>query len=362
MGYDSEGMNSASFNSCSGIRDSSGNISPNWQIIDSPSLSDVQPGDICITYKGGDHHGEICVGESGGKLYGYTYGWEGGMKNALNAVNLQLQGSSPLDACVQAGSTINGHGYYTRLIRFMGNGGSSNQQQDQQKQQDQQQNGGTTTPAAGTGKYGRGKGTGRAKSSGKVTNKSIIHDNIVANSGRYNGTNNPNSVYNINGKSKTAFGRAAVNHSNTSLRAMINSSYGRANGYNDTTFMDETTLGNGIFSAGSTGSYSSTSNGGNLSGENLTEVLKALTTIASNSEQMDAVVQLLNTIAANTEKTYVAANTANTASGRGSSSSDKHHEKINPAFNNGLSALRRSFDSDNSGQDVAKAVYQIARS
>ena len=362
MGYDSEGMNSASFNSCSGIRDSSGNISPNWQIIDSPSLSDVQPGDICITYKGGDHHGEICVGESGGKLYGYTYGWEGGMKNALNAVNLQLQGSSPLDACVQAGSTINGHGYYTRLIRFMGNGGSSNQQQqDQQKQQDQQQNGSTTTPAAGTGKYGRGKGTGRAKSSGKVTNKSIIHDNIVANSGRYNGTNNPNSVYSINGKSKTAFGRAAANHSNTSLRAM-SSSYGRANGYDDTTFMDETTLGNGIFSAGSTGSYSSTSSGGNLSSENLTEVLKALTTIASNSEQMDAVVQLLNTIAANTEKTYVAANTANTASGRGSSSSDKHHEKINPAFNNGLSALRRSFDSDNSGQDVAKAVYQIARS
>ena len=361
MGYDSEGMNSASFNSCSGIRDSSGNISPNWQIIDSPSLSDVQPGDICITYKGGDHHGEICVGESGGKLYGYTYGWEGGMKNALNAVNLQLQGSSPLDACVQAGSTINGHGYYTRLIRFMGNGGSSNQQQDQQKQQDQQQNGGTTTPAAGTGKYGRGKGTGRAKSSGKVTNKSIIHDNIVANSSRYNGTNNPNSVYNINGKSKTAFGRAAANHSNTSLRAM-SSSYGRANGYDDTTFMDETTLGNGIFSAGSTGSYSSTSSGGNLSGENLTEVLKALTTIASNSEQMDAVVQLLNTIAANTEKTYVAANTANTASGRGSSSSNRHHEKVNPAFNNGLSALRRSFDSDNSGQDVAKAVYQIARS
>ena len=362
MGYDSEDMRSATFNSCSGIKDSSGNISPNWQIIDSPSLSDVQPGDICITYKGGDHHGEICVGESGGQLYGYTYGWEGGMRNALNAVNLQLQGSSPLDACVQAGSTINGHGYYTRLIRFMGNGGSSNQQQqDQQKQQDQQQNGNTTTPAAGTGKYGRGKGTGRAKSSGKVTNKSIIHDNIIANSGRYNGANNPNSVYNINGKSKTAFGRAAANHSNTSLRAM-SSSYGIANGYDDTTFMDETTPGNGIFSAGSTGSYNSTSSGGNLNGENLTEVLKALTTIASNSEQMDAVVQLLNTIAANTEKTYVAANTANTASGRGSSSSGKHHEKINPAFNNGLSALRRSFDSDNSGQDVAKAVYQIARS
>ena len=120
MGYDSGKMRSADFQSASGIKDKSGNISSDWTFYDNPRLSDFQPGDIGITYKGDDHHGEVFAANSNNKMYGVSYGWEGGMKKALDAVKLMdSNGLTIGDALVQAGSTINGHGYYTRLLRHI---------------------------------------------------------------------------------------------------------------------------------------------------------------------------------------------------------------------------------------------------
>ena len=68
--------------------------------------------------------------------------------------------------------------------------------------------------------------------------------------------------------------------------------------------------------------------------------------IANNSDKMDAVLKLLGTIAVNTE------NTSNAVTNNNKSTPSK----------NGLSALRNALDSNSSGIDIAKAVYQIAQS
>ena len=121
MGYNSEGMNSARFNSAAGIKDSSGNISPDWQMIDNPSIDSLQGGDIGIIYNGSAHHGEIVSGVDNGTVYGFSYGWEGGMARALAAVNEMLNGVDAFTATKNNKGAINGHKYYTRAIRFAGN-------------------------------------------------------------------------------------------------------------------------------------------------------------------------------------------------------------------------------------------------
>lgn len=131
MGYNSEGMNSASFNSAKGIKDASGNISPDWQFIDNPELSSLQGGDIAIIYKGGNHHGEIVSGVENNKVYGFSYGWEGGMARALAAVNEMLNnGTDAFTATKNNKGEINGHGYYTRAIRYVGAGGAGTSSYD----------------------------------------------------------------------------------------------------------------------------------------------------------------------------------------------------------------------------------------
>jgi hypothetical protein len=125
MGYQSEGMNSASFQSAKGIKDASGAFSPDWQMIDNPSIASLQGGDIGIIYNGSDHHGEIVSGVENNKVYGFSYGWEGGMQRALAAVNDMINnGTDAFTATKNNSGTINGHGRYSRAIRYVGKGGS----------------------------------------------------------------------------------------------------------------------------------------------------------------------------------------------------------------------------------------------
>lgn len=121
MGYQSEGMNSARFQSAKGIKDASGAISPDWQMIDNPSISSLQGGDIGIIYSGGAHHGEIVSGVENNNVYGFSYGWEGGMQRALAAVNDMINnGTDAFTATKNNRGTINGHGRYSRAIRYVG--------------------------------------------------------------------------------------------------------------------------------------------------------------------------------------------------------------------------------------------------
>ena len=126
MGYKSESMNSASFKSCKGIKDASGNISSDWQIIDNPSVSDFQLGDLVIINGGGNHHGEIFVTTNGSTSmsdiwYGFNFGWSEGITRSIDAGEAISSGTPVEQAVVNARSTINGHHKYDRIIRFVGN-------------------------------------------------------------------------------------------------------------------------------------------------------------------------------------------------------------------------------------------------
>ena len=79
----------------------------------------------------------------------------------------------------------------------------------------------------------------------------------------------------------------------------------------------------------------------------LNTLLALVNTIANNSEQIATIVALLSTIANNTNQTE-----------------KKSTNNINNNQNtkNGLAALRNALDSNSSGIDIVKAVYQIAQS
>lgn len=88
-----------------------------------------------------------------------------------------------------------------------------------------------------------------------------------------------------------------------------------------------------------------TSSSGN--GIDLNQLISLISIIANNADKMDAILQLLGAIATNTQNTSTAISNNN---------------KSKTTNNNGLSALRNALDSNSSGIDIAKAVYQIAKS
>lgn len=78
----------------------------------------------------------------------------------------------------------------------------------------------------------------------------------------------------------------------------------------------------------------------------LNTLLSLVNTIANNSEQIATIVTLLSTIANNTKQTE-----------KKSTNNNNHQNN-----KNGLAALRNALDSNSSGVDIVKAVYQIAQS
>jgi len=79
----------------------------------------------------------------------------------------------------------------------------------------------------------------------------------------------------------------------------------------------------------------------------LGQLINLIGIIANNSDKIDTVLQLLGAIATNTENTTTAVTNKN--------------NKPSNTGGNGLSALRNALDSNSSGIDIAKAVYQIAQ-
>ena len=79
------------------------------------------------------------------------------------------------------------------------------------------------------------------------------------------------------------------------------------------------------------------------------QLIQLIQVIANNSDKMDAITALLGTIASNTENTITAVNNTTQKPG-------------NSRNSNGLAAIRNALDSNNSGEDIIKAVYQIAQS
>ena len=97
-------------------------------------------------------------------------------------------------------------------------------------------------------------------------------------------------------------------------------------------------------------SYRSGNNNYTYTDNDLTEIIKLITTIANNSEKMDSLLTILGTIAVNTENTSNNTKTTN-----------QSNNKANTP-KNGLAALRNALNNNDNGQDIINAIYQIAKS
>ena len=84
-------------------------------------------------------------------------------------------------------------------------------------------------------------------------------------------------------------------------------------------------------------------------GDNLANIIRLAAIIADNSNKIDDILTILAAIAVNTENTTNAIGNSN-------------NKKTPNGSKNGLSALRAALNSNNSGEDIINAIYQIAKS
>ena len=142
--------------------------------------------------------------------------------------------------------------------------------------------------------------------------------------------------------------------SDTMMKAVYDSEAGAGFGYGKAV---RSRGGKGIFDTTSKATASttpvtssSTSSSSRVSDNrpiDLMQIIELVKVIAENSDKMNAMLALLGTIATNTEGS--------------ASTSDKTNEKIKPAQNNALSALRSALSASGSGEDIINAVYKIAK-
>lgn len=196
-----------------------------------------------------------------------------------------------------------------------------------------------TTEATANGKYGRAKAKNGTATASNVPN--IKKQGIESPYGferDYDGSGAKRAV--------TGRGHATGSSSSISLKPYDSISSNRVtpqsqtkSSNNSQIYLTEEAM------AGTTPTYHSSNRTNN--GLDLNELIKLISTIADNSEKMDSVLTILGAIATNTEQS-------------GNSSSTK--PKNITGSKNGLSALRTALDSNNSGEDIINAIYQIAKS
>ena len=198
--------------------------------------------------------------------------------------------------------------------------------------------------------------TGRAKDnntslSGKAINNIIKSNNI--NKGLTGPEKSITGQYvDVDGSarrnSRSFSGRSGRGNSDTGvLRA-----YGTSN--INTTSNNKSKSNPNYHGTSATASYNSSYRSGNnnytYTDNDLTEIIKLITTIANNSEKMDSLLTILGTIAVNTENTSNNTKTTN-----------QSNNKANTP-KNGLAALRNALNNNDNGQDIINAIYQIAKS
>lgn len=294
------------------IKNKDGQVAQEFTVMEYPGLSGLQAGDMLI-YVG--HHIEMyCYTDSQGVPRGFNAGSSNGMKDAVPLAEYVIQNGGALpDASTCMGSYLSADTYFgssgaQKILRYSGGNGGS----------------------------GRGKGkVDFAKLNSKIQK---IH--------------------------KPSEGESSIG--TDTYRNAIHGKTGRGNGIlksldevqtytkNKQLFGDNSTYSSGNITKQSTTRYTSTSNSisdNNITNTNnsidLNQLITLINVIANNSDKMDAILQLLGTIAVNTENTSTAVSNNN---------------KQITGSKNGLSALRNALDNNSSGVDIAKAVYQIAKS
>lgn len=313
-GFGTQNWTASGGNTC--IYDSNGELSKDWVVL--PADTEPQPGDIRFAKSHG--HTDMFVfygqgnyprgfnagsGDTGGSI-------GNGMYNSYCLAKYYLDNGNQLPdpSTVIAGRGQNGAGTITDndtllVLRYQG---------------------------SGNGRFGRGSSRNTKPNFAKlnrigIAKKKYTDHGLVSNIVAKDIDRNIKSGAYGRGKNNVELKSYDSIHTNSNYNASINNKKLSSNNY--------------IGSASTIG----TSSGSN--GIDLSQLISLISIIANNADKMDAILQLLGAIATNTQNTSTAI-------------SNNNNSKI--TNNNGLSALRNALDTNSSGIDIAKAVYQIAKS
>lgn len=305
-----------------GFCDKNGNKSSDWECIDFDP-NDRRPGDMIVT-------------NSLGHIDMYVFTDTNGNARGFNAGS---GGAFPDGHCDSPGHGIENSYKFAKY--YLDNGNQLPPNDGEIGAWTIQDGSGSDEAGSGSGaKVIRYKGSGSGRGKGYTDNKKSTSISNYKNSNKRDSTSDmPLSVQN------------RINRMNKELRRdeMI---LGRGNNLlksldevrNNKVSSKSPTSSNSISTGYGSSKYVSGSNINNTI--DLNQLIGLINVIANNSDKMDAVLKLLGTIAVNTE------NTSNAVTNNNKSTPSK----------NGLSALRNALDSNSSGIDIAKAVYQIAQS
>ena len=305
-----------------GFCDKNGNKSSDWECIDFDP-NDRRPGDMIVT-------------NSLGHIDMYVFTDTNGNARGFNAGS---GGAFPDGHCDSPGHGIENSYKFAKY--YLDNGNQLPPNDGEIGAWTIQDGSGSDEAGSGSGaKVIRYKGSGSGRGKGYTDNKKSTNISNYKNSNKRDSTSDmPLSVQN------------RINRMNKELRRdeMI---LGRGNNLlksldevrNNKVSSKSPTSSNSISTGYGSSKYVSGSNINNTI--DLNQLIGLINVIANNSDKMDAVLKLLGTIAVNTE------NTSNAVTNNNKSTPSK----------NGLSALRNALDSNSSGIDIAKAVYQIAQS
>ena len=304
-----------------GFCDKDGNRSPDWEYLDFDP-NDRRPGDMVIRNDGG-HIDMYVFTDTNGKARGFNAGSGGkfpdghcdssghGIEDSYNLAKYYLDNGNQLptnDGSMGAWTIQDGEA--ARVIRYKGSGS------------------------------GRGKGSSESNKNSTVAKTNIRKENIKK---------MPLSVQNRIaqiGKQGNPYIYTAEHNGRGILKSLDSVQQHTSNStlFSGNTKRRSSSNTNGSVNSITNNSVSSYSGTNNNTSIDLNQLISLINVIANNSDKMDAILQLLGTIAVNTENTSTAITNKNS----------------NPK--NGLSALRSALDSNSSGIDIAKAVYQIAQS
>ena len=307
--------------------DKDGNVSPDWEYLDFDP-NDRQPGDMITT-------------NSFGHIDMYVFTDTNGNARGFNA------GSGADFGC---GDSV-GHGIQdsVKLAKYYLENGNKLPENDGTIGAWTIQDGSGPHDAGSSAKVIRYKGSGSGR--GKGNNSKVTSSNVISkykSSGIKGCTSDmPFSIQNrinrLNKEMNSNTGRGSILKSFDEVKSNVSNK--SLFGNNQTTKSSITTSSSNYNSSNSSSSNAFSTTGNNSI--DLNQLINLINIIANNSDKIDAIVQLLATIATNTENTSTAITKGNNKS---------------PTAKNNLSALRSALDSNNSGMDIVKAVYQIAQS
>lgn len=307
--------------------DKDGNVSPDWEYLDFDP-NDRQPGDMITT-------------NSFGHIDMYVFTDTNGNARGFNA------GSGADFGC---GDSV-GHGIQdsVKLAKYYLENGNKLPKNDGTIGAWTIQDGSGPHDAGSSAKVIRYKGSGSGR--GKGNNSKVTSSNVISkykSSGIKGCTSDmPFSIQNrinrLNKEMNSNTGRGSILKSFDEVKSNVSNR--SLFGNNQTTKSSITTSSSNYNSSNSSSSNAFSTTGNNSI--DLNQLINLINIIANNSDKIDAIVQLLATIATNTENTSTAITKGNNKS---------------PTAKNNLSALRNALDSNNSGMDIVKAVYQIAQS